>query len=326
MGAAQTLDDSPFAGELRARTIPPMTPSTPRTHASTSGPSGLSRHLGAGRLRPGDEGSGAAGRDLVIAATTVVGMAAVLSGPLIWPAAILLLAATIFGTLQVVADADHSTTERGVPIESLILPAVAAIGCLGAIRLVPLGLGIIPALLVTGLLIDRTLVVEARIAAADRDGSDDDRSRTLVAMLVVAIVAFVGVAAIVPGGIAGRESAGAPIVPLALGDLALLALADAVIAGLLGYRAAALRGSQVREALWAAVTYAAAIAVGAAAIRAMGIPRLIGPALLMLLYYLWDTLHATPSPRRRDPRWIWETLVLVGLGAAVAFWNLRLVG
>jgi hypothetical protein len=58
----------------------------------------------------------------------------------------------------------------------------------------------------------------------------------------------------------------------------------------------------------------------------MGIPRLIGPALLMLLFYLWDSLHAAPPTRRRDPRWIWETLVLAALGAAVAFWNLRLAG
>ena len=182
----------------------------------------------------------------------------------------------------------------------------------------PLGLGIVPALLLTGLLIDRTLAVEAGLAGSREAPSADDRSRTLVAMLVVALVAFVGVAAIVPGGIAGREPAGAPLVPLPLGDLVLLAVAD--------YRAAALRGSQMREALWAALTYAAAIAVGAAAIRAMGIPRLIGPALLMFLFYLWDTLHATPPTRRRDPRWIWETLVLAGLGAAVAFWNLRLAG
>jgi hypothetical protein len=261
----------------------------------------------------------------VIATTTVVGMAAVLTGPLVWVAAILLLAATILGTLQVVGDAEEAA-EHGVPIETLFLPAVAAIGCLGAIRLVPLGLGIVPALLLTGLLIDRTLAVEAGLAAAREAPSADDRSRTLVAMLVVALVAFVGVAAIVPGGIAGREPAGAPPVPLALGDLVLLAVADALIAGLLGYRAAALRGSRMREALWAALTYAAAIAVGAAAIRAMGIPRLIGPALLMFLFYLWDTLHATPPTRRRDPRWIWETLVLAGLGAAVAFWNLRLAG
>ena len=240
------------------------------------------------------------GRDLVIAVSTVVGMAAVLTGPLVWVAAILLLAATILATLQVIGDVDGPDADRGVPIETLFLPAVAAIGCLGAIRLVPFGLGVVPALLLTGLLVDRTLVV--------------------------ALVAFTGVAAIVPGGIAGLEPAGAPIAPLPLGDLVLLALADAVIAGLLGYRAAALRATSVRDALWAALTYGVAIAVGAAAIRAMGIPRLIGPALLMFLFYLWDTLHATAPARRRDPRWIWETVVLAGLGAAVAFWNLRLVG
>ena len=58
----------------------------------------------------------------------------------------------------------------------------------------------------------------------------------------------------------------------------------------------------------------------------MGIPRLVGPALLMLVFYLWDTLHGTSPTRRRDPRWIWETVFLAGLGAIVAFWNLRLVG
>jgi hypothetical protein len=46
----------------------------------------------------------------------------------------------------------------------------------------------------------------------------------------------------------------------------------------------------------------------------------------MLVFYLWDTLHAASPTRRRDPRWIWETVVLAALGAAVAFWNLRLVG
>jgi hypothetical protein len=268
----------------------------------------------------------AAGRDLVVAASAVVGMAAVLSGPLVWIAAILLLAATVLGTLQVIGDADGPAGDRGVPIETLFLPAVAAIGCLGAIRLVPIGLAIVPALLLTGLLIDRSLAVEARLAAATQGPTADDRSRALMAMLVVALVAFTGAAAIVPGGIAGLEPAGAPVIPLPLGDLVLLAAADAVIAAILGYRAAALRAATFREALWASLTYGVAVAVGAAAIRAMGIPRLIGPALLMLLFYLWDTLHATSPTRRRDPRWIWETLALTSLGAVVAFWNLRLVG
>ena len=41
------------------------------------------------------------------------------------------------------------------PIEALILPAVAAVACLGAIRLVPFGLWLVPALAVTWLLVRR---------------------------------------------------------------------------------------------------------------------------------------------------------------------------
>ncbi|GAC1663902.1 MAG: hypothetical protein NVS9B8_03520 [Candidatus Limnocylindrales bacterium] len=267
----------------------------------------------------------------MIAAATVVAMASVLHGPLVWLAAVLLLGATILGTLQVLAEVEGSEVVgsdavAGVPIETLFLPAVAAIGCLGAIRIVPLGLAIVPALQLTGVLLDRTLNVEARIASATQILTEEDRVRVVITMLVVALVAFVGVAAIVPGGIAGLEPDGAPVAPLPLGDLALLAVADASVAALLGYRAAALRTTAARDALWAALTYGVAIAIGAAAIRAMGIPRLVGPALLMLLFYLWDSLHSTAPTRRRDPRWIWETVALAGLGGLVAVWNLRLIG
>ncbi|HET7702344.1 MAG TPA: hypothetical protein VFK35_03020 [Candidatus Limnocylindrales bacterium] len=304
-----------------------MTPSpSPTTHAPRVGPAGLGRHLRPPADPPGGTVAALARRDLVVVATTIVALAAVLSGSLLWVTAVLLLGAMILGGLQVLGDDDGPVGERGVPIESLFLPAVAAIGCLGAIRLVPLGLAIAPALVLVGLLVRAALSVEARIASAGERPSDGDRSRALVAILVVALVAFTGVAAIVPGGIAGLEPAGAPVRPLPIGDLALLALADAVIAGLLGYRTAALRDATARDATWAALTYATAIAIGAAALRAMGIPRLIGPALLMLLFYLWDSLHATPPARRRDARFIWETVVLAGLGAVVVFWNVRLIG
>ena len=295
------------------------------------GPTGAAAPVGRGRL--GDArllagGASPARRDLEIVAATVVGMAAVLDGPLVWLAAVLLLAAMVVGTLQILADSvdDGATAESGIAIESLILPAVAAIGCLGAIRLVPVGLAVIPALAATAFLIDLALNVEVRLAGRDHGPTADDRSMARVTMLIVALVAFTGVAAVVPGGIAGLEPAGAPIAPLPLGNLLLLGLADAFIAGLLGYRAAALRATSLREALWSALTYGVAIAIGAAAIRAMGIPRLVGPALLMFLFYLWDVLHGTAPARRRDPRWIWQTAVLAGLGALVAFWNLRLVG
>ena len=56
----------------------------------------------------------------------------------------------------------------------------------------------------------------------------------------------------------------------------------------------------------------------------MEIPRLIGPALLTLAFYLWDaSISAAPS-RRRDIRWIGQIAVLVALGIIVAAWNLLL--
>lgn len=284
------------------------------------------RHLGPTPGAAHDD-AGRIGRlELVLTVTTIVAMSTVLQGPAVWLVAALVLAGTIVGTLQILGAVETPEADHGVPVETLLLPAVAALGSVGAIRLVPLGLGIVPALVGVAFLVDRCVAVEQRIAGADQGPTADDRFRALAVTVVVAFVAFVGIAAIVPNGLAGPGLDGAPPPPLPIGDLALLALADALVAGLLGYRTAALRMTKARDALWAALTSAVAIALGAAALRAMGIPRLIGPALLMLLFYLWDSLHAAPPARRRDPRWIWETLVLAGLGAAIAFWNLRLVG
>ena len=262
----------------------------------------------------------AARRDLTLIVVVVVGLARLLDGPLTWVVAGLLLATTLVGALQVLGQLDGTTAERGVPIESLILPAVAAIGCLGAIDLVPIGIWLVPALAATAFLVDRTLRLEERILASERGLTEDDRSEILVATLLVAFVAFAGAGTLVPGGLSGGF--GEEVPALSLSDLALLAAADALVAGLLGYRAAALRVTTARDALWSAATYAIAIAIAAAAIRAMEIPRLIGPALLTLTFYLWDAFHGTAPSRRRDPRWIWQTGLLLALGAVVIGWNL----
>jgi hypothetical protein len=302
-------------------------PRTARARIASPGAGRFGRHLrvpttsGIGA----DEGRGGR-RELVVTLTGIVAVSAVVGGPWIWVVATLVLVGTILGTLQVLATLDGADPDLGVPLESLLVPSVAALGAVGVVRVVPLGLAIVPALALLGVLIDRAVAVETRIASNAQGPTEADRPRALAVFLVVAFVAFVGIAAIVPNGLAGTQLDGAPVPPLPIGDLVLLALADAVVAGLLGYRAAALRLSSARDAAWAAVTSAVVIALGAAAIRAMGIPRLIGPALLMVLLYLWDTVHAAPSSRRRDPRWIWETLALAALGIVVAVWNIRLIG
>ena len=49
---------------------------------------------------------------------------------------------------------------------------------------------------------------------------------------------------------------------------------------------------------------------------------LMGPALLTLTFYLWDAFHAASPSRRRDVRWLWQTLLLAVLGIAVVGLNL----
>jgi hypothetical protein len=257
-------------------------------------------------------------RDLTLAAVTGVGLSRLLDGDTVWLVAGFVLAGMLFGALQVLAEDDPAAETSGVPIESLILPAVATIACLGAIRLVPFGLWLAPALLGTGLLVERCLAIESAILASRSGAGPEDRTAVLIATLLVAFLAFTGVAALVPGGFAPQGAAEGS-------NLAVLTAADALIAFLLGYRVAALRVTRLRDALWSAATYALAIAIGAAALRAMEIPRLIGPALLTLEFYLWDAFHGA-SARRRDRTWIWQTVLLVILGLIVVAWNRRALG
>jgi hypothetical protein len=262
-------------------------------------------------------------RELVLAAVTVVALSRLAAGPLVWVVAVLLVGALLLGTLQVLADADAAgrSDPPGIPIESLLTPAIAGFACVGVIRLVPLGLGLVPALAGAALLLDRTIRTEARLALARRGPTEIDRVRVLIEAVVVSFLAFLATAALVPGGL---PEPGATAEPLSHGGLAVLAAVDALVAGVLGYRAAALRLTTFRDALWSAATYAAAVAIAAAAVRATDIPRLIGPALLTLVFFLWDAFHGAPPGRRRDPRWRWQTALLVALGIVVVAWNLAL--
>jgi hypothetical protein len=263
-------------------------------------------------------------RDLALAAVIVVGLSRLIEPPGVWFVAIFLLGAIILGTLQVLGDeAAHTDSHPlGIPIESLILPAVAAVACVGAIRLVPFGLALAPALLITGFIVDRCLALEARILASPSGLDDEGRTAVLVTTLIVGFLAFVGVAATVPGGLAQPGASGAAGVPLPRRELLVLAAGDAAVAFLLGYRAAALRTTSLRDAVWSAATYAIAIAIAAAALRFVQIPRLMGPALLTLTFYLWDAFHAASPSRRRDVRWLWQTVLLAVLGLVVIGLNM----
>jgi hypothetical protein len=263
--------------------------------------------------------------ELVALAVVLAGIARIAKGPALWAAALLAGAALGLAALEVLGrDEDEGPTALGVPVEALALPAVAGIAGATALQLLPVGLLLVAGAGAVGAVVLATVVVERRILARRSGPTAADRTALLSLAVLLAFLAFTGIAASIPGALVEPlptgEEAGA--VGITLEALALLAVLDGVVAGLLGYRLAALRGSTARAAFAAALSYAAVVAIAAAALRAMGLPRLLGPALLTLVFYLWSAYRAAPRTARRDVRWIWEVILLAGLGLLVVAWNL----
>lgn len=260
-------------------------------------------------------------RDLVAASMIVVLLSRFVDGPAAWIVGACLLLAVTLGTLQVLADGVPATDGPGVPVESLMVPVATVIAIFGSLRLVPAGVLLIPAILIGAWLLFRVLGTEARLLASTTGPSSADRTAVVGQALIVGLLGFSGMAALVP---AGFPDGGSVFDAPTGAQLAALAVADAVMAFLLGYRAAALRSSNLRDVAWFGLTTAVVVAIAAVALRAMEIPRLLGPALLVLVFFLWDAVHGNAPSRRRDARWLWEMVLLAVLGVLVVAWSIRL--
>jgi len=274
--------------------------------------------------------SGAAGADawkeLVTLTVVLVGLSRLAEGPALWAMAVLALAVHILATLEVLGS-DPAAEEEGVPVEALLVPGVAAIAAIGALRLVPVGPLLVPALFAAGCLVLASVALERRILGRASGATADDRAGLLSLVLLVAFAAFTGVAAAIPGALVEPGSGSVSARPgLPVEGMVLLAAADGLLAALLGYRLAALRAPDLRGAALSALSYAVVVAIAAASLRAMAIPRLLGPALLTLVVYLWGAYRSSPLPGRGDARWAWEMLLLLGLGTIVIAWNLLAQG
>lgn len=268
-------------------------------------------------------GSPAAARDLAIASIAIGLLSTVVEGPARWVVMAGVFVAVSLGTLQLLGDTGSSSVARGVPVESLILPAVTAVALTGSIHLVPIGPLLIPALAAGAWLLVRIVGTEARLLANPAGPTSADRTTVLAEALAVGFLAFIGFAALVTGGLPEPG----PVVASPTGlSLATLAAVDAVTAFLLGYRAAALRSTNLRDVAWSALTSAGVVAIAAVAVRAMEIPRLLGPALLVLVFFLWDAIQGGGSSRRRAARRIWDAVLLLIVGGVVIAWSLRLRG
>lgn len=308
---------------------PDVTATTPSSGSASSVQMRLpfARAGGApGAAHPHDsQGLQAAIRELVLLVVVLVGASRFLEGPLVWLVLAIVAGAVAIGSLQLMGDSHPVGDSIGIPVESLILPTVAAVAGIGIIRLAPIGVGLVPILLVLAYAIQRAVTTEVRILLAPHGATPSERTFVLLQILVLGFAAFAGIAALVPGGLPDLGSLGPDQVAApALSDLSLatIVVGDALIAGLLGYRAAALRIAAVRDVAISALTYAAVIGIAAGGIRAMEIPRLLGPGLLTLVLYLWDTIHGAPTSRRRDAQRVWEVVLLAGLGVLVVVWIL----
>lgn len=262
----------------------------------------------------------AARRELVLLAVALVAVTRFAEGPVLWLLAALVLVTLAVGTLNVLGQ----VSAAGVPIESLILPSLSGTAAIGVLQLVPASLWLLPALALVGLLVDRTLVLEARLEAAIHGPTTEDRQTVSFYAVVVAAIAFVGSAAIVPGALETGSSA--VVTGLSAQNVVVLAVVDGIAAFLLGYRLSALRSTSLRSVLMSALTYAVVIAIGAGAIRVIPVTGYLGPALLTLVFFLWDRVHGASARRRRDPTWLWEMGILIVLGIVVVLLNLNLVG
>lgn len=256
--------------------------------------------------------------ELALLGTALVAIGIVVPTPAVFLVALLAGLAVALGMLALVGA--ESPGERA--LDATVVPGIMAGGAILAGRLVPAGLLLVPVVAVAAVLLVAAMGAERRVRRRVHGPTAGDRGAVRALALVAAFTAFAGIAAGIPGALVEPVGAGDPIAPVPADAVTLLALADAAISGALGYRLAMLRGAGPREAALAASSYALVIAIAAAGLRAMAIPRFLGPALLVLVLYLWDVYRASPRPVRRDLRSLWEICLLLLVGVVVVVWNL----
>jgi hypothetical protein len=137
----------------------------------------------------------------------------------------------------------------------------------------------------------------------------------------LAFFGFIAAGALVPGGLALDRQA-----PTTMRLLA-LALLNGGIAGLVGYRMAALTSPHRFDRIVRIVAigqYALPVAIATAALRTLALPRLFIPALLAIGLYALTGVRESPAPVPQNLRLVQELAVL-GLAAIAAIaWGMVL--
>ncbi len=204
------------------------------------------------------------------------------------------------------------------PLDRVSLPAMAAFVSVGIACLVDpvpwLAVVFVGSWAVTG------WVVSIETAAATVGGEpgsvapDGTHARPTAARLGafgLAFLAFAAIGGIVPGGVAGDGQ------PLTVAAFLATIVLDVAIGGLAGYRIAAVRPHTPGQAAVAFYQYSMVVAPVGVLVRVLALPRLFGPAVLVLATYLVTSLRESDEPVRFNVRLLEETLVLILAGAVV---------
>jgi hypothetical protein len=256
--------------------------------------------------------NGARELGLIVATLAVLGRFA--DDVPLWVATLLAVVAAVAGTASLLGE----LRPWRWPLDRVVLPGIAAFVSMGVARLIDP----VPWLAVAfaGSWAVTAWVVSIEIAGAPGGGrpgsalSDGSHARPTAARLGafgLAFLGFAGIGGIVPGGVAGDGQ------PLTVAAFLATIVLDVAIGGLAGYRIAAVRPHTPGEAVVAFYQYSMIVAPIGVLVRVLALPRLFGPAVLVLATYLVTSLRESDEPVRFNARLLEETMVLALAGAAV---------
>jgi hypothetical protein len=244
-------------------------------------------------------------RDLGLAVALLAALSRFVEGAYLPAATALILLVAVSGSARLREPRD---SRRWRP-DRLVLPGLAALAGVGVGRLVePMPwLAVISA---------GTWLAVAWAAAVEADPvlSDGSHPRPVAVRLGALALAFAAFAAI--GGLVPRSLPGGGWQPDVATSLAALALAVGVGA-LTGVRIAALPPHTAGRLVGAFVLYGLVTAATGALVWVLGLPRLFGPALLLLAVYVTTSLRESGEPERSRVRLAGETLGLFLAGGAI---------
>ena len=256
-----------------------------------------------------------AARDLLVVAVTLLGLGRLVDASVAPVLALLLGLAVMLGT-RATLRADDPDAQATVPPEAGLVAGVLAATLLLAARFVPLSWGFGAALVASAVVLFVAVLAERRAVVHAADASP--RLPLLTVSVIAAFIGFTAVAGLVDGALGTGPGA------LTEAGLLALAAADALIAGLLTYRLGRIEPAPPRVAVIGVFTSGLVVALAAGLLRAVAVPTALWPAILTVVFFLWDAVRSSSVAIRRDPRWIWQFGLLAVLSAVVVVWNLGL--